>query len=324
MKLLVTGGAGFIGSAFIRRVCSGDSYSVLNIDKLTYASQPDSLDAISHQANYQFQQVDIVDLTSLSKVFERFKPDAVINFAAESHVDRSIDSANAFIETNIKGVVNLLECVKELAPDAKFLQVSTDEVYGDGYSVDNPASESDYIHASSPYSASKAGAEQLVLAWGRTHDLAVMISRCTNNYGPWQFPEKLIPLVIEKALSGQKIPIYGNGRQQRDWLHVDDHVSALILMLNDFKSGSIYNIAADNLIDNISLVETLLAELSKQTGESLSGYQKLITFTDDRPGHDKLYAVSADKVKCDYRWRPIVSFADGIAETVKFYLKQRK
>ncbi|WP_247741563.1 dTDP-glucose 4,6-dehydratase [Endozoicomonas sp. G2_1] len=339
MKILVTGGAGFIGSAVVRHILLNTEYQVINVDKLTYAGNLESLDEVSNNPRYHFEQVDICNRSKLSKLFEVHQPDIVMHLAAESHVDRSIDGPSAFIETNIIGTYTLLEVSKEyyfsLENNKKngfrFHHISTDEVYGDLESLDDFFTEDTPYAPSSPYSASKASSDHLVRAWSRTYGLPTIVTNCSNNYGPYHFPEKLIPLVILNAIEGKPLPIYGNGQQIRDWLFVEDHARALCLVALEGQVGDTYNIGGHNEKTNLCVVETiceLLEELipdnpfSKASGAD--GFADLITYVDDRPGHDIRYAIDASKIQRELGWVPQESFESGIRKTVLWYLNNKK
>lgn len=339
MKILVTGGAGFIGSAVVRHIIFNTEHQVINVDKLTYAGNLESLDEVLNHSRYDFEQVDICDKDRLAQVFEVHKPDIVMHLAAESHVDRSIDGPSAFIETNIIGSYTLLEVSKEyyfsLEDNKKsgfrFHHISTDEVYGDLVSLEDFFTEKTPYAPSSPYSASKASSDHLVRAWSRTYGLPTIVTNCSNNYGPYHFPEKLIPLVILNALEGKKLPIYGSGQQIRDWLFVEDHARALCLVALEGQVGETYNIGGHNEKTNLCVVETiceLLEELvpdnqysKKQSGK---GFANLISYVDDRPGHDIRYAIDASKIKKELGWTPKESFESGIRKTVIWYLNNSK
>jgi len=327
MRLLVTGGAGFIGSAVVR-MAIGRGMSIVNVDCLTYAANLRSLDSISDSPNYVFEQVDICDADALAAVFEKHQPDAVMHLAAESHVDRSIDGPGEFIQTNIIGTYNMLQASRSyyenLSEDRKenfrFHHVSTDEVYGD-LELDDPAfDEATPYDPSSPYSASKAASDHLVRAWARTFALPTVITNCSNNYGPFQLPEKLIPVVILKALHQNKIPVYGKGDNVRDWLYVDDHADALLTVLEKGALGETYNIGGNNERTNLELVETLCGLMDKHSPKEYSNHADLIMFVTDRPGHDRRYAINATKIKNDLNWSPSVSGNDGFEQTMKWYL----
>lgn len=328
-KILVTGGAGFIGSALIRHLIKDTNYKICNIDKLTYASDQRSLLEITKSDRYEFNKVDICIKADLQKIFNAYKPNIVMHLAAESHVDNSISSPSEFINSNIFGTYNLLEVSKDyfnnLDIDSQknfiFHHISTDEVYGDLDNDDPLFNEETRYAPSSPYSASKAASDHLVRAWHRTYNLPTIVTNCSNNYGPYQFPEKLIPKTIINALQNKKIPIYGNGNQIRDWLFVNDHVEALLLTAENAKIGETYNIGGFNEIKNIEVVETIckiLDELSPS--DSLESYKQLITFVDDRPGHDNRYAIDSNKILNDLGWNPSETFNSGIKKTVEWYL----
>ena len=329
--ILITGGAGFIGSALIRLITGKTNHRVVNVDKLTYSGNLESLGSIDLNENYIFEQVDICDNNELQKVFINNQPDIVMHLAAESHVDRSIDGPSDFIQTNIVGTFTLLEQSKNywqsLEGDKKenfrFLHVSTDEVYGDLEGSTDFFSEETPYDPSSPYSASKASSDHLVRAWHRTYNLPILITNCSNNYGPCQFPEKLIPHVILNALEGKNLPIYGDGKQIRDWLYVDDHVRALMIVALDGKVGETYNIGGNNEIQNIEVVKkicNILDGLISKKMNDITSFSGLITFVKDRPGHDVRYAINAKKIKKDLGWEPIENFESGILKTVKWYL----
>lgn len=333
MKLLITGGAGFIGSALIRRALDStlSRYQILNLDCLTYAGNLHSLESISQHPNYQFQSINITDVSSLSRAIQDFQPQAVIHLAAESHVDRSIDGPAVFIQTNIVGTFNLLQACRDYwqsLPEPyqqqfRLVHVSTDEVYGD-LDADAPAfTEQNPYEPSSPYSASKAAADHLARAWHRTYGLPIIITNCSNNYGPCQFPEKLIPHMILNALGGQPLPVYGNGLQIRDWLFVDDHARALLTVAQHGIPGETYNIGGNCEKNNISIIETLcdlLEELVPNKPDGIQHYRDLIRFVKDRPGHDRRYAINCDKIKQQLGWEPIENFETGIRQTVEWYL----
>jgi dTDP-glucose 4,6-dehydratase len=336
MKILVTGGAGFIGSAVIRHIIKNTQDSVINLDKLTYAGNLESLTDVASSSRYIFEQVDICNGDELKRVFLQHQPDAVMHLAAESHVDRSIDGPAAFIETNIVGTYTLLEAARnywngleETRKKAfRFHHISTDEVYGDLEGPEYLFTEETSYAPSSPYSASKASSDHLVRAWLRTYGFPTLITNCSNNYGPYHFPEKLIPLVILNALEGKNLPVYGKGDQIRDWLYVEDHARALYKVVTEGKIGETYNIGGHNEKQNIEVVHTicdLLEELvpdntnSKAAGNE-QGFKCLITYVADRPGHDIRYAIDASKIEKELGWKPEESFETGIRKTVKWYL----
>ena len=335
MKILVTGGAGFIGSAVIRNIIKNTQDEVLNIDKLTYAGNLESLSEIDTDPRYQFAQVDICDSERLTEFFKIFQPDAVMHLAAESHVDRSIDGPAEFVTTNIVGTYTLLEVARkywlqlneEKKASFKFHHISTDEVYGDLEGTTDLFTETTSYAPSSPYSASKASSDHLVRAWNRTYGLPVVITNCSNNYGPYHFPEKLIPLVILNALKGKALPIYGKGDQIRDWLYVEDHARALYKVVTEAKVGETYNIGGHNEQKNIDVVKSiceLLEELAPNKPEGVNHYVDLITYVKDRPGHDLRYAIDATKIKEDLGWVPEESFETGLRKTVEWYLNNQE
>jgi dTDP-glucose 4,6-dehydratase len=330
-KLLVTGGAGFIGSAVIRHVIENTNHSVVNVDKLTYAGNLESLTPIEGHANYAFEHVDICDSDAIKRVFNKHRPDIVMHLAAESHVDRSIDGPGKFIQTNIVGTYVLLEQARafwtELEDDKKddfrFHHVSTDEVYGDLEGMNDLFTEDTAYAPSSPYSAAKASSDHLVRAWQRTFNFPTLITNCSNNYGPYQFPEKLIPLIILNALEGKELPIYGDGRQVRDWLYVDDHARALLHVALTGEISETYNIGGHNEMQNIKVVKTVCSILDELVPSKLDGikqYEELITYVDDRAGHDVRYAIDATKIDKELGWTPDETFKTGIYKTVQWYL----
>ena len=335
MKILVTGGAGFIGSAVIRHIISNTDDSVANVDKLTYAGNLESLVSVSDNPRYAFEQVDICDESAVNVVFERHQPDAVMHLAAESHVDRSIDGPAAFMETNIIGTYTLLEAARQYwntlddkAQRAfRFHHISTDEVYGDLEGPEDLFTEATPYAPSSPYSASKASSDHLVRAWLRTYGFPALITNCSNNYGPYHFPEKLIPLMILNALDGKPLPVYGRGTQVRDWLYVEDHARALYKVATEGKVGETYNIGGHNEKQNIEVVHTLcdlLEELMPEKPKGISQYRDLITHVQDRPGHDLRYAIDAGKIQRELGWTPEETFETGIRKTVQWYLENRE
>ncbi|PSV10552.1 dTDP-glucose 4,6-dehydratase [Photobacterium leiognathi] len=335
MKILVTGGAGFIGSAVIRHIVNNTADSVINVDKLTYAGNLESLKEVQQSDRYDFEQVDICDRAELDRVFAEHQPDVVMHLAAESHVDRSIDGPAAFVETNIIGTYcmleaarqywNQLDSVRKLA--FRFHHISTDEVYGDLEGTDDLFTETTSYEPSSPYSASKASSDHLVRAWLRTYGLPTIVTNCSNNYGPYHFPEKLIPLMILNALDGKSLPVYGDGMQIRDWLYVEDHASALYTVVTQGEIGETYNIGGHNEKANIEVVKTicsLLEELVPNKPQGIAQYQDLITYVTDRPGHDVRYAIDATKIAAELGWKPAETFESGIRKTVEWYLNNEK
>lgn len=335
MKILVTGGAGFIGSAVVRYIINNTQDSVINVDKLTYAGNLESLVSVEKDKRYAFEQVDVCDRAELDRVFEKHKPDVVVHLAAESHVDRSIDCSAAFIQTNIVGTYTLLEAVRSYwqglcgvqKANFRFLHVSTDEVYGELDLLDSPFTENNRYAPSSPYSASKASSDHLVRAWYKTYGLPVVISNCSNNYGPYQHSEKLIPRMISCALEGNPLPIYGRGEQVRDWLYVEDHVRALVSILTQGRIGETYNIGGQSERRNIDVVRaicTLLEEFAPNKPKGLTQYEQLISYVADRPGHDMRYAIDANKIQTELGWQPYESFESGLRKTVAWYVNRRK
>ncbi|UXI00548.1 dTDP-glucose 4,6-dehydratase [Photobacterium sp. TY1-4] len=334
MKILVTGGAGFIGSAVVRHIIHQTQDSVVNVDKLTYAGNLESLLSVQDSARYAFEQADICDREAMARIFEVHQPDLVMHLAAESHVDRSIDGPAAFIETNIVGTYTLLEVARsywnQLEDSRKaafrFHHISTDEVYGDLEGTDDLFTEETSYEPSSPYSASKASSDHLVRAWLRTYGLPTIVTNCSNNYGPYHFPEKLIPLMILNALEGKALPVYGDGMQIRDWLYVEDHASALYKVVTEGEVGETYNIGGHNEKANIDVVKTictLLEELVPAKPEGVAQYQDLITYVTDRPGHDVRYAIDASKIERELGWKPAETFESGIRKTVEWYLSNK-
>lgn len=333
MKILVTGGAGFIGSAMIRYLINETLNTVINVDKLTYASNLHSLASIANSERYYFEQVDICASGQILEIFCKYQPDAVMHFAAESHVDRSIYGSSDFIQTNIVGTYNLLEVAREYwsnLPEPKkssfrFHHISTDEVYGDLALSSELATENSRYSPSSPYSASKASADHLVRVWYRTYGLPTIITNCSNNFGPYQYPEKLIPLIILNTLHGKPLPIYGNGLQIRDWIFVEDHVRALYLVLTKGKIGETYNIGANQEKTNIEVVQAIciiLEELAPNK-PNINNYSDLITYVKDRPGHDVRYAISAEKIRNELGWQPQETFESALRKTVEWYLNNQ-
>ncbi|MEZ8042121.1 dTDP-glucose 4,6-dehydratase [Vibrio sp. 1F263] len=334
MKILITGGAGFIGSAVIRHIISNTQDLVINVDKLTYAGNLESLPEVDSHERYAFEQVDICNRGELDRIFTEHKPDAVMHLAAESHVDRSIDGPAVFIESNIVGTYNLLEAARAywntLSDDKKqefrFHHISTDEVYGDLEGTDDLFTEKTSYAPSSPYSASKASSDHLVRAWLHTYGLPAIVTNCSNNYGPYHFPEKLIPLMILNALDGKSLPVYGNGMQIRDWLFVEDHARALYKVVTEGVVGETYNIGGYNEKTNIEVVNSiclLLEELVPDKPEGINQYCDLITYVTDRPGHDVRYAIDASKIGRELGWKPEETFESGIRKTVEWYLDNK-
>lgn len=330
-KILVTGGAGFIGSALVRYLIRHTEQTIINVDKLTHAGNLSSLESITDHERYYFEQVDICTSGRISDIFCKYQPDAVIHLAAESHVDRSIDKPADFIQTNIVGTYTLLEAARNYwqalhghrKSAFRFLHISTDEVYGDLADSDDLFIEETPYAPSSPYSASKAAADHLVRAWGRTYGLPVLITHCSNNYGAFQYPEKLIPLMILNALHGKPLPIYGNGQQVRDWLYVEDHIKALYLVLKKGKVGETYNIGGHSQKTNLEVVQeicTILQKIAPNNPLVSGSYTDLITYVSDRPGHDKRYAVDASKIEQELGWKPQEGFESGLRKTVEWYL----
>ena len=328
MKIIVTGGAGFIGSAVIRQYINDTEHEVINLDALTYAGNLESLAEVNQNPRYTFEHANICDVKALERIFVQHQPDAIMHLAAESHVDRSIDGPAEFIQTNIVGTYNLLDVAKKYwdnlsgvkKENFRFHHVSTDEVYGDLEETGYFTEETSY-EPSSPYSASKASSDHLVRAWHRTYGLPIVITNCSNNYGGYQFPEKLIPLVTLNALEGKPLPIYGKGDQIRDWLHVDDHARALRLVLETGKTGETYNIGGHNEKTNLEVVKTICNLLDKLVPDSpYIPHESLITYVTDRPGHDQRYAIDADKIAAELGWTPEETFESGIEKTIHWYL----
>lgn len=330
MKILITGGAGFIGSAVIRHIINHTEHQVLNIDKLTYAGNLESLAEIEKNPRYFFESLDICNTAAIESAFNRFQPNLVMHLAAESHVDRSIDGPANFISTNIVGTYSLLEVARKYWHTLnevdkalfRFHHISTDEVYGDLDNTNALFTESTPYAPSSPYSASKASSDHLVRAWHRTYGLPIIVTNCSNNYGPYHFPEKLIPLVILNALDGKPLPIYGKGNQIRDWLYVEDHAKALYKVVTQGVIGETYNIGGHNEKQNIEVVTTICRILDElQPRPSGQTYKSLITYVKDRPGHDLRYAINATKMQRELNWLPVETFETGIRKTVEWYLE---
>ncbi|UVE18795.1 dTDP-glucose 4,6-dehydratase [Pseudomonas sp. LS44] len=337
MRILVTGGAGFIGSAVVRHLIQDTANEVANLDSLTYAGNLESLAESANSPRYRFYQEDICDAPALQRVFSEFQPDAVMHLAAESHVDRSIDGPSEFIQTNIVGTYTFLEAARQYwngldaqrKTDFRFHHISTDEVYGDLQGTDDLFTETTPYSPSSPYSASKASSDHLVRAWQRTYGLPVLITNCSNNYGPYHFPEKLIPHVILNALAGKPLPVYGDGSQIRDWLYVEDHARALVQVVSRGQVGETYNIGGHNEKRNLEVVQSICALLDElvplsQASTGQRSYQELITFVKDRPGHDRRYAIDASKIERELGWVPQESFETGLRKTVQWYLNNRQ
>lgn len=329
MKILVTGGAGFIGSAVIRHIISNTSQSVVNVDKLTYAGNLESLVQVSQDSRYVFERVDICDRDQIDRVLREHQPDAIMHLAAESHVDRSISGPSEFIQTNIIGTYTLLEAARHYwaalddarKADFRFHHISTDEVYGDLEGPDDLFTETTPYQPSSPYSASKASSDHLVRAWARTYGLPILVTNCSNNYGPYHFPEKLIPLIILNALEGKALPVYGKGNQVRDWLYVEDHARALYKVVTEGVVGETYNIGGHNEMQNIEVVHALCSLLDELRPQSAHRpHAGLITYVQDRPGHDRRYAIDASKIQRELDWSPLETFETGIRKTVEWYL----
>lgn len=334
-KILVTGGAGFIGSNLVRYLIQKTDAEVICLDKLTYAGNLRSLADVVDDPRYAFERADIADAGEMRRIFEDHQPDAVMHLAAESHVDRSIDGPGEFIQTNVVGTFNLLQAAlgywndRGRPEDFRFLHVSTDEVYGSLGVADEPFAETTRYDPHSPYSASKAASDHLARAWHSTYGLPVLVTNCSNNYGPYQFPEKLVPVVILKCLRGDKIPVYGKGENVRDWLYVEDHASALHTVLTRGRVGETYNIGGNNERSNLELVGMLcdlIDEIQPAAGEheNVERYRDLITFVQDRPGHDLRYAIAPDKIRDELGWRPREDFSSGFRKTVEWYLNNRQ
>jgi dTDP-glucose 4,6-dehydratase len=325
--ILVTGGAGFIGSNFIRYVLSRPDFSgkIVNLDALTYAGNPESLEdiATAYGVRYAFEKVDICDRQGVETVFAKYVPDAVVHFAAESHVDRSILGPEAFVKTNVMGTFSMLDVARNAwkgRDDVLFHHVSTDEVYG-SLGETGAFSESTPYDPRSPYSASKAGSDHLAMAYSHTYGFPLTLTNCSNNYGPYQFPEKLIPVMILNMLEGKPLPVYGDGKNIRDWLYVEDHNAAVWTVMTKGKLGEKYNIGGENEWENIRLLKELIASVARHTGKNREEYEKLITYVADRPGHDRRYAIDCSKLKSQLGWKQSVSFSEGLDRTVRWYLE---
>ncbi len=324
---LITGGAGFIGSAVVRELLDNSNHKVVNVDKLTYAGNLESLRSVASHPHYTFVQADICNAAVMQKIFSHYQPDVVMHLAAESHVDRSIDGPAEFIQTNIVGTYTLLEAARtywsalstESRAGFRFHHISTDEVYGDLHGADDLFTETTSYAPSSPYSASKAGSDHLVRAWQHTFGLPTLVTHCSNNYGPYHLPEKLIPLMILNALASKTLPVYGDGKQIRDWLYVEDHARALVLVAQQGEVGETYNIGGHNEKQNIEVVTTL-CELLDELKPAEASYKQLITYVQDRPGHDVRYAIDAGKIDKELGWHPIETFESGLRKTVLWYL----
>lgn len=329
MKYLITGGAGFIGSAMVRKLLKDKGNTIAVIDKISYASDMRSINEFLKNDNFEFFQIDICDREKVSDLIFNFKPNYLIHFAAESHVDRSIDGPDIFLKSNIFGTFNLVEEARIFFEKYKknqyflFHHVSTDEVFGDLELHDMPFTESTSYSPSSPYSATKASSDHIVRAWHRTYGLPITISNCSNNYGPYHFPEKLIPLAITNGLRGKDISVYGNGKQIRDWLYVEDHIEAICRIIHDGKLGETYNIGGNNEVENIEVINLVcdyLDQLVKGKPNNIESFKELINFVTDRPGHDLRYAIDSSKMLKDLSWKPSICFEEGLLSTVKWYL----
>lgn len=331
MKILITGGAGFIGSALIRYIIEETESSVVNVDSLTYAGNLDSLSEIENNTRYEFIKSDICNESELENILKKTQPQKIMHLAAESHVDRSILGPSDFIYTNIIGTYNLLETSRKYWEERKkdlpnfiFHHISTDEVFGDLSETDSPFTEDSQYKPSSPYSASKASSDHLVRSWNRTYGIPTVISNCSNNYGPYQNKEKFIPMVINKALSGDSIPVYGDGNQIRDWLYVEDHAKALYQVINKATSGSSYNIGGNNELSNLEVINKIFSNLMFLKPEKATEpdyYKNLINYVTDRPGHDRRYAIDSSKIKKELDWEPAETFDSGLKKTIEWYIK---
>lgn len=328
----ITGGAGFIGSAVIRHIINNTNHKIINIDKLTYAGNLNSLSKIENSKRYSFEKIDICNELEINYLLKKYQPNVIMHLAAESHVDRSINGPGNFINTNIIGTYNLIECAKNYwsklnennRNDFIFHHISTDEVYGDLQETDAPFTELTPYAPSSPYSASKASSDHLVRAWSRTYGLPIVVTNCSNNYGPYQYPEKLIPVIIRSALNFKDIPIYGDGKQKRDWLYVEDHAEALIKVALSGKNNDTFNIGGNNELQNIEVVKiicSILDNLVPIHNQHIKKYEQLIKYVEDRKGHDRRYAINATKIKKELNWGPSETFSTGIEKTIRWYLK---
>ena len=331
MNIIVTGGCGFIGLHLIKKLFEEGYKSILNIDKLSYSSMPEALKEYNLKHNYKFKKIDICDKEKIIDTFNNFSPDIVFHLAAESHVDNSIENPNEFIQSNIIGTYNILEASRiylknnfNKQSSFKLIHISTDEVYGSLKINDKPFFESSNYSPNSPYAASKASSDLLVKSWASTYKIPIIITHCTNNYGSWQFPEKLIPVIIYNCLKKQKIPIYGNGKNIRDWIHVEDHVNALITILKDGEINQIYNIGSNNEFSNIKIVNTICEFFNKNVSESKFHYQSLISFVEDRKGHDFRYAIDSSKITKELNFKNQIDFSEGIKKTINWYIKNKE
>ena len=332
MSILVTGGAGFIGSNFILHYLSNNDDLVINVDKLNYAGNLDNLATIENDSRYRFYHTDIIDNASIANILKKYKPSAIVHFAAESHVDNSIKKPYEFVSNNILGTFSLLDTTYDyfqaLSPSEqeqfRFIQISTDEVYGSLNTSSVSSTEESPYSPNSPYAASKASADHLARAWSRTYNLPVITSKCSNNYGPRQYPEKLIPVVIFNALSGRKIPVYGDGMNIRDWLYVDDHCKAIEILLKNGTPGETYNIGGNNQITNKQVVMTICSILDEYVPLKDKSYTKQISYVEDRRGHDRRYSIDSSKMKTAFGWQPTVCFTKGIGQTIGWYLENPK
>jgi dTDP-glucose 4,6-dehydratase len=334
MIFLVTGGAGFIGSALIRRLIKDKKNTVINVDNLSYSGNLESIPSSNQNKNYAFENCDITNKKNITNLVMKYEPNIIFHLAAESHVDRSIDGPEKFIHTNLIGTFNLLEASRDFLKrghskpgfNFKFHHISTDEVYGDLEATEAPFNENSRYKPSSPYAASKAGSDHLVRSWGRTFDIPYVITNCSNNYGPYQFPEKLIPHTIINALYGEDLPVYGSGKQIRDWLHVEDHISALLEVTQSKKINDTYVIGGNSEMENIDVIKGICLYLDKKIlkkPNNISSFSELISFVEDRPGHDKRYAINCSKIKSNLSWSPKVDFDKGLKQTIDWYIDNR-